>query len=59
MWKEDAEQLEKRWQRDERWSGIRRAYPASDVIRLRGSVRVEYTLAHLGADRLWSLMLNE
>src|ERR671932_189803 len=40
----------------ERWEGIERPYTADDVARLRGSVRIEYTLARLGAERLWMLM---
>ena len=40
----------------ERWAGIERAYGAEDVVRLRGSVRVEHTLAELGAKRLWGLL---
>src|ERR1700682_5813426 len=44
------------WTTDPRWSGIRRPYSYSDVLRLRGSIQIEYTLARLGAERLWSLM---
>ncbi len=40
----------------ERWEGIERPYTADDVARLRGSVRIEHTLARLGAERLWTLM---
>ena len=40
----------------ERWEGIQRPYTADDVARLRGSIRIEYTLARLGAERLWMLM---
>ncbi len=40
----------------ERWEGIERPYTADDVVRLRGSVRIEHTLARLGAERLWKLM---
>jgi isocitrate/methylisocitrate lyase len=50
-----AEQLEQEW-KSERWNGIRRDYGAEDVLRLRGSLRVEHTLARRGAERLWSLM---
>src|ERR687889_837625 len=39
-----------------RWEGIERPYTADDVDRLRGSVRIEHTLARLGAERLWTLM---
>src|SRR3989454_272712 len=44
------------WTTDPRWSGIARPYSYSDVLRLRGSIRIEYTLARLGAERLWNLM---
>ncbi len=39
-----------------RWEGIERPYSAEDVLRLRGSVRIEHTLARMGAERLWELM---
>jgi len=42
-----------------RWSGITRPYSFSDVLRLRGSIQIEYTLARLGAERLWNLMQTE
>jgi isocitrate lyase len=48
----EAEELARDWQRT-RWTGIRRDYSAADVIRLRGSLRVEHTLARRGAHRLW------
>ncbi|MFS8571039.1 MAG: isocitrate lyase/phosphoenolpyruvate mutase family protein, partial [Thermaerobacter sp.] len=51
-----AAELELQWAEDERWRGIRRDYSAEDVIRLRGSVQVEHTLARLGAERLWRLL---
>src|SRR3979490_2055438 len=44
------------WTTDPRWSGIARPYSYSDVLRLRGSIQIEYTLARLGAERLWNLM---
>ncbi|MHC4943764.1 MAG: isocitrate lyase [Planctomycetota bacterium] len=47
------------WETDSRWENIRRPYRAEDVLRLRGSVRVEYTLAKRGAERLWHLLNNE
>jgi isocitrate lyase len=43
----------------DRWSGITRNYSATDVERLRGSVRIEHTLATLGATRLWELLTTE
>jgi isocitrate lyase len=48
--------LERQWQGETRWRGIQRRYSAADVIRLRGSVRIEHTLARLGAERLWALL---
>jgi isocitrate lyase len=44
---------------DARWEGITRTYSAADVRRLRGSIQIEYTLARLGAERLWKLMHTE
>ncbi|HEY6031222.1 MAG TPA: isocitrate lyase, partial [Gaiellaceae bacterium] len=51
----EAEQLEREWQ-DERWQGIKRDYTAEDVVRLRGSLRVEHTLARHGSEKLWELL---
>ncbi len=47
------------WAADQRWAGIERTYTAADVVRLRGSVQEEHTLARLGAERLWSLLQTE
>ncbi len=47
--------IEREWE-GERWEGIERPYAADDVARLRGSVRIEHTLARMGAERLWRLM---
>jgi isocitrate lyase len=44
------------WRREERWSGIVRDYTPDDVVRLRGSVQVEHTLARRGAEQLWELL---
>ena len=44
------------WATNSRWAGITRTYSYADVLRLRGSVQIEYTLARLGAERLWKLM---
>jgi isocitrate lyase len=51
--------LEESWRIEPRWQAIRRPYSAADVVRLRGSVQIEYTLARLGADRLWHLLHTE
>ncbi|HEY3544202.1 MAG TPA: isocitrate lyase [Gaiellaceae bacterium] len=55
----EADQLDARWRDDDRWRGIDRSYAAADVIRLRGSVLPEHTLARLGAERLWELLRGE
>jgi len=54
-----ADQLDARWRDDPRWRGIERSYGAVDVVRLRGSVQPEHTLARLGAERLWELLSRE
>ncbi len=46
-------QLRHRWERDERWRGITRPYSPDDVWRLAGTVRIDHSLARLGAERLW------
>ena len=51
-----AASLHQEWATDPRWAGIERTYSAADVVRLRGSVQEEHTLARLGAERLWSLL---
>ncbi len=52
----DAEQLRRRWATEARWAGVERSYDADDVVALRGRVVEEYTLARLGAERLWQLL---
>jgi isocitrate lyase len=47
------------WANNPRWKGVERPYTAEDVLRLRGSVQIEHTLAHLGAERLWELLQTE
>jgi isocitrate lyase len=56
---DQASQLQSQWQEDPRWAGVQRTYTAEDVIRLRGSVQEEHTLARLGAERLWRLLHSE
>ena len=51
--------LQREWATDSRWEGITRPYGAGDVHRLRGSIDIEYTLARLGAARLWELLQEE
>ncbi|HEV7935485.1 MAG TPA: isocitrate lyase [Actinomadura sp.] len=54
-----ASELQRQWDTDPRWKGVERTFTAEDVIRLRGSVQEEHTLARLGAERLWSLLHDE
>jgi len=54
----EAIDLRRTWETD-RWSGIERDYTAEDVVRLRGSVRIEHSLARLGAEKLWRLLAEE
>ncbi len=54
-----AEELNASWRQDDRWAGIIRPYRAEDVVRLRGSIGIEHTLARIGAERLWSLLRAE
>jgi isocitrate lyase len=55
---EQTRRLDEQWREDERWAGIRRAYSADEVVRLRGSVVPEQTLARIGAERLWRLLTS-
>src|SRR5579859_3176060 len=52
-------ELRRSWASDRRWRGTERTFTAADVVRLRGSVREEHTLARLGAERLWALLQSE
>ncbi len=47
------------WASNSRWAGITRPYSQEDVLRIRGSIHIEHTLARLGAERLWHLMNTE
>jgi isocitrate lyase len=55
----ESRDLERNWADDPRWRGTRRPYRGEDVVRLRGSIREEHTLARLGAERLWRLLDSE
>ncbi|HSD69725.1 MAG TPA: isocitrate lyase [Woeseiaceae bacterium] len=57
--KEQIKALEAEWADSPRWKGVERNYTAADVVRLRGTVQVEYTLARLGAEKLWRLVNQE
>ena len=50
------EELRKDWSDNPRWNGVKRGYSVENVARLRGSVKIEYTLAKLGAEKLWKLL---
>ena len=54
-----VEVLKQSWENEPRWQGIKRPYTAEQVVRLRSSVQIEYTLARLGSERLWNLMHTE
>ncbi|MBT4206070.1 MAG: isocitrate lyase [Proteobacteria bacterium] len=56
---DQAKVLEEDWSTNPRWKGVERTYSAADVVRLRGSVQVEHTLARRGAERLWKLVNEE
>lgn len=58
MREKEIQELENSWKSD-RWKGITRPYKAEDVIRLRGSIQIEHTIAKLGAERLWNLLHTE
>ncbi|MFN2400365.1 MAG: isocitrate lyase [Gemmatimonadaceae bacterium] len=55
----EAKEMEKTWTSSSRWKSVRRSYSAADVMRLRGSVRIEHTLAKRGAERLWRALQKE
>lgn len=54
-----VEKLKEMWQNEERWQGVTRPYTAEEVIRLRGSIDIEHTLAKRGAEKFWDLLQNE
>lgn len=56
---QSAAQLQREWDTDPRWAGIKRDYTAEEVIRLRGSITEEATLARRGAENLWNLLHTE
>lgn len=53
---EQIRELEREWAESPRWRGVTRDYSAGDVVKLRGSVQVEHTLARIGAEKLWRLV---
>lgn len=55
----NAIQMATQWDNDRRWQGITRPYSAEDVVRLRGTIHIEYSLARIGAERLWHLLQED
>ncbi|MBA4538253.1 isocitrate lyase [Bacillus aquiflavi] len=56
---ERIQKLTESWENDERWKGVKRPYTAEEVIKLRGSIDIEYTLARRGSEKLWKLLHEE
>jgi isocitrate lyase len=56
---QEALELKRDWEENPRWKGIKRPYTPEQVLKIRGSVKIEYTLARRGAERLWKLMEKE
>src|SRR5688500_6641941 len=50
-----SQEIKKDWAENPRWKDVKRGYKAEDVARLRGSAKIEHTLAKLGAEKLWKL----
>lgn len=59
MSSQQVNELTTKWETEQRWHGIKRHYTAADVVRLRGSIQIEHTLARMGAERLWQLLHTE
>lgn len=59
MTQDRVKQLQESWELDSRWNGVERTYTAEEVIKLRGSVDIEFTLARRGAEKLWKLVNEE
>jgi isocitrate lyase len=55
----EIDDLEERWKRDPRWKGIERPYKPAEVLNLRGTLKIDYTYARVGAKRLWRLLQTE
>ncbi|MDZ7842464.1 MAG: isocitrate lyase [Gammaproteobacteria bacterium] len=59
MSEQSIEELKRDWTTNPRWEGVERDFTAEDVVRLRGSVQIEHTLARMGAEKLWRLLRDE
>jgi isocitrate lyase len=56
---DELEELQREWDQDPRWKGIMRPYSAEEVLKLRGTLKIDYSYAQAGAKRLWHLLRNE
>ena len=54
-----ADEIRKDWDTNPRWKNVKRDYSAEEVVKLSGSVKIEYSLANQGAEKLWNLINNE
>lgn len=55
----ETEMMTKAWEEDKRWSGIKRDYTPEEVLKLRGSYKIEHSIARLGAENLWKNIDND
>ena len=53
---QQIKQIEKDWQENSRWDGVKRPYTPEDVVKLRGSLNIEYTIAKSGSMKLWEML---
>ena len=56
---DDTACLQEEWDTDPRWKGIQRPYSPEDVLKLRGTLKIQHTFAEAGAQRLWHLLQTE
>jgi isocitrate lyase len=56
---DEAACIQEEWDNDPRWKGIKRPYSPEDVLKLRGTLKIEHTFAEVGAQRLWHLLQTE
>ena len=54
----EIQAIQQDWSTNERWKGVKRGYTAEDVVRLRGTVKIEHSLARQGAEKLWKYMFS-
>ena len=56
---DEIDEVTREWENDPRWKGIERPYSAEEMLKLRGTLRLDYTFATIGAKRLWHLLNTE